>query len=351
VHLLAVHQLRARPPYDQGTVHRPGGAPDGGKQSLFNWWPHDGQHYVRWTKNPKALVWLGNDALAKDDLRLAASLFQLQFHGREHERASWSPGVTLRQFERSVQERPGQGIDLNREHAWGIDAMCALYALSDDDWRKANRAWFERVADLFGRASMPNGLVSRRYHAGIVGGRYDGAQTFESLFLMHAQRCLVASVFDGVDEGRTRLLNWLQVRGCEYLFWSPVWERRTLPDGSVEAGPRFCYAVAPHDEPELPPFSKASHWGERYLPEDGLSGPIERVYGFALLAHVQTLPGARGGRGLGGRFLGRAQQMWFAPNSWRKLAARMFEHAGRTSDDYSGNWAGFLAALQGLGAI
>ncbi len=351
VHVRAVHQLDKRPPYDMGTVHQKGGAPTGGNASIFNWWPHDGQHAIRWTKNPKALVWLTNDALARDDLMLAASLFQLQFHGYEHVEASWSKGVTLKRFEQAVAAHPGQGIDLNREHAWGIDMMCAAYAISGDGWRAANRKWFERVTDLMGRASMPNGLISRRFHGGIVQGKYDGAQTFESLFLMHAQRCLNESVLRGTDEARARFLDWLQVRGCDYLFWPPVWERAVLDGGYVEQGPRFSYAVGLHDEPDEPPFSDEARWGARYLPEDGLSGPVERIYGFAILAYVQSLTPTRGDRASSGRFLGRAQIMWFAPASWRKLATTMFEHAARPSDDYSGNWAGFLAALQAIGAI
>ena len=43
-----------------------------------------------------------------------------------------------------VRAHPHQGLPVGREDAWGIDAMSAVYSVGSDEWRRANRAWFDR---------------------------------------------------------------------------------------------------------------------------------------------------------------------------------------------------------------
>jgi hypothetical protein len=179
-----------RPPYDQGTPYQKEGAlPYDG--AILSWWPHDDQHLVRYTKNLKALVWAANDSMAKDDLRLSAELFHLMFHEGPHVPAEWSPGVTLQVYETIAAKSPHGGLPMGREHAWGIDAMCAAYSLADDAWRARPRPWFDRVLKLMVDASMPSGLLQRVVNERVLGNtRYCVAQTFEAFFLVHAMRCM-----------------------------------------------------------------------------------------------------------------------------------------------------------------
>ena len=140
-----MHRLGLRPVYDQGSPHESAGEYPNSNDNLVAWAGHDGQHMVRYTKNTKALVWLGNDALAKDDLLLSAELFHLMFHESE---GPTSTGVTLRAYERHAAAFPNQGAWLGRDHAWGIDVMCAAYATQDQAWRAAHLPWFERLATM-----------------------------------------------------------------------------------------------------------------------------------------------------------------------------------------------------------
>jgi hypothetical protein len=355
----AVHERGLRPPYDLGAPQRGGGRLAGAEESLFNWRPHDGQHFIRYTKNPKALVWLGNDPLARDDVMHSAALFHLQFHESEHRQEPWSGGVTLLQFEKLAATHPRQGLPIDRDQAWGIDVQCAAYSIADPDWRARERAWFERVADLFVAGAMPNGLVSRRYHPQITGGRFDGCQTFEVLFLLHAQRCLAESVLRGTDDARAARLDTLHLAALDYLFWRPIYAKLVEPrkDATdktpprVEAGPHYRFAVALHDDYVEPPFSDEERWGRAYVPPEGLDLPLEVVYIWAPLEYGMLISTADRGLGLENRYLTRALQCGDAPGSWGKLVGGMFEKAARSSDDNSGNWAGFVGRLQALGAL
>ena len=50
------------------------------ENDLLGFSAHDYQHYNRFTRNAKTLAWQGNDAIARDDLRLAAENYNFSFH-------------------------------------------------------------------------------------------------------------------------------------------------------------------------------------------------------------------------------------------------------------------------------
>lgn len=347
-----VHLAGRRPPYDLGSPHLPDGEISGRGDSLLAWMPHDGQHLCRYTKNTKALVWLANDALAKDDLLLSAELFHLMFHEGEHEPASWSPGITLRLHEETVAAHPHQGMSVGRDHAWGIDAMCAAYSVADPEWRARNRSWFTRVARLFLNGAMESGLLQRICIPKILGGRYDASQAFECLFLLHAQRALIESVLRGDDDALAGELAALHQRSLEYLFWGPVWDcvPASYPPGASACGPRWHFAVAPAGGWDQRPFCDADAWGDGYLPEDGLDGGVENSYVWGPLEYGMLLAEPAPGTELGDRYLRRALDCGTGAGGFRELAQRLFADASRDSNDNSGNWAGFVGRLQTLGA-
>lgn len=347
-----VHNRGQRPSYDRGSGHRAGGVIEASDQELLNWMPHDGQHMARYGKFAQGLVWLGNDALAKDDLLHAASLFELEFHGNRHRVESWSEGVTLAVFERLARENPHHGLALDRNHAWGIDLACAAYALSDDAWRRQRQDWFSRVADLFLLAAMPNGLVQRRNLPSILGGRYDACQTYQVCFLSHAVRCLNESVLAGRDEPRKTRLEVDQLKLAEFLFLGPVWLRqaRDKPGGGreIQAGPYYSFAVAPLNDMTIPPYGNTEYWGEHVLPADARSERVEWWNIWSVLEYAALLDDPAGSQGLDNRFLRRASAAWKSPGSLGALTELMFTEAARSANDDSGNWAGLVARLQQL---
>ncbi len=346
--VLEVHRRGLRPSYDQGAPHEPNGEYPSTNENLVAWAAHDGQHMIRYTKNAKALVWLGNDSLAKDDLRLSAELFHLQFH----ESAGPSPSaVTLRAFEQHAAAFPHQGAWLGRDQAWGIDSMCAAYATATPEWRAAHLDWFRRVASVLDASSMPSGVVQRNSNPKVLGhGGYDASQTFETEFLLHAMRCMNETVFRGVDEEIFERLASLVRRTVDYVFFGPVWREDPGrdPDGPLVGGPRTGFAVALSDGFEKPPFSDVPTWGEGYLPDDGIASGPELFYGWQALEYAALLSQETEGAGLENRYLLRSLRYGSIKRDFPMLVQSLWSSTMRRTTDGSSSWIGFAGYLQSL---
>lgn len=357
--VLEVVERGLRPSYDRGNPYERGGRYPGNEDVLLAWSPHDGQHMIRYTKNTKALVWLGNDSLARDDLLLSAELFHLMWHEADHVPVKWSEGITLRMLEKTANEHPHTGLHVTRDHAWGIDSMCAAYSVASPEWRARNRDWFVRVARLLRRAAMPSGIVQRNEtNTKILGHRrYAAAQGFEVLFLLHAMRCMNESVFRGVLDEEREELEQLVVRTVEYLFWGPVFRKFAPPYQPDPKNPRYVYGplaaipVALNDQRATPPFSDIEHWGEGYLPDDFQYKHVDTSYVWQALSYAHEITDGRGdhGAGLGNRYLSRALACGEPRESFRALLRGFYEQALSPSLDDSKNWIGFVGKLQNLG--
>ena len=349
----AVHERGLRPGYDQGNWHERNGQPKSSEDNLLYWWPHDDQHWVRWTKQAKALAWLGNDALAKDDLCLSAELFRLMFHENPHTEASWSKGITLRVHQKRVRAHPHQGTSLGREHAWGIDAACAAYALSDDAFRRRFRPWFHAISQLFLDAELPNGLLMRNVNRMLEPQqRWVMQQSFESMFLTHAMRCINETVLRGVDDARRVELEALVLRGIETLYFSPLFQRipnNWQPDPANPTifvqGPRQVMAVSRNDDYATPPFSDASVYGPHYQPEGGYLGNVEYFHcAWALDYAARLAPPDQAER-----FRHRILDCGVPDASYAERYVGWQKQAPDDSYDNSSNWVEFAGWLQRSG--
>jgi hypothetical protein len=337
-----------RPPYDMGTWYEPDGSVPERSDNLLSWSPHDEQHLLRYTKQAKALVWLGNDSLAKDDLLLSGELFHLAFH--ESRQAEGSPqGATLRALEGLVQAHPHQGLPIGRELAWGIDAACAAYSVAAPPWRERNRDWLRRVATLLCDAALPSGILQRTVNARVLGHeRYTVTQTSESFYLIHALRCLDQSVLRGSDERLRQEVDALALRAVDFLFFGPPFQRIAAegqrdprrPSVYVQ-GPRWGFAISKNDDYKTPPFADP--------PLDGWGGGIEGMHGLWVLAWARELSDRGSGLGLDNRYMRRALEYGVPHKDFEALARELEEQSCEFSRDNSVNWAPFLAALQQLG--
>lgn len=352
-----VVQRQVRPPYDLGNPYMANGTWPSRPDCLLAWWPHDDQHYIRWTKQPKALVWLANDSMAKDDLLLAAEMYHLHRHESPHVPASWSPGATLMILEGIAKAHPHQGLPIGREDAWGIDAMSAAYSVADDDWRARNRAWFDRMAQLLIDGEMPTGIVQRFLNAQLFGHmNYAATQTFETLFLMHAMRTMNESVFRGVDDAKRAALEAIVVRGVEFLYFGPAWQSAPnswQPDPTRPTlywhGPRQAIAVSMNDDFRTPPFCDEAHWGKNYFPPDGFGLGVEWYHSWAALEYASRITDGTHGEGLMNRYLRRAIDCGKGHKGFKDLVADFGEQAADPTYDNSPNWIGLLGRLQALG--
>jgi hypothetical protein len=345
-----------RPHYDVGTPFEKDGKLPDNSGNLMAWRPHDDQHMVRYTKNTKALVWLGNDAMAKDDLLLSAELYHLMRHESPHIPASWSAGVTLRELEKTAAAHPHEGVQVGREDGWGIDAMCAAYSVADDAWRTAHRPWFDRMSQLLSDASLPNGLFQRFINERVLGHtRYAVAQTFEHFFLIHALRCMCESVYRGVDDDRRKMLEQLALKSIDFLMWGAPWAKQLSswqpapPAPPLHwQGPRIGIAISLNDNYKTPPFAKDAR-GPNYLPLDGLGGGVEFFHPWCALSWAQEITDGRAGSGLENKYLRRGMDCGHPHESWRALLDDFAEQAQGSWSDNSANWISYLGKLQSLG--
>ena len=256
-HVAEVARRKLRPPYDPGNPHQADGEIPRQKEALFAWMHHDDQHMIRHSKNLKALVWLGNDPLAKDGLRHVASLFRLWFHDRPHIPVDWSHGITLRNFTQWAQKFPGHGLPIGREHAWGMDISAAEYQLASPATRANRLPWITKIVELFEIASMPSGLIKRVNQPDLFERKYDATQTFQLMFLLHAQRCFNESIFRGAHEDLFERFAALHNKGLEFLFFGYVfthYEGERWGTQVSEAGPYHRFAVGPSGRPRNAPF-------------------------------------------------------------------------------------------------
>lgn len=355
--VLEVVKRGLRPPYDMGTWYEKSGTWPDRIDNILAWWPHDDQHMVRYTKNAKALVWLGNDSLAKDDLILSGELFHLMMHESPHVEASWSLGMTIPVWEQIAKDHPHQGLCLGRDLAWGLDSMAAAYSVASPAWRERNRAWFERFSDVLLAGALPSGVIQRSLNPRVLGDdRYTVTQTFETLFLLHGMRCVVESVFRGVDEARRSALEKLALRTLDYLYWGPPFARVAAdwqPDPAHPSvylqGPRWGFAISKNDPYETPPFADAAKWGPNYMPADGLGGGVETYHCFWALDWGRQISESSAGRGLDNKYLRRTLECWVPHKDFGELKKALEEQTRDESQDNSCNWIPFLGALQALG--
>jgi hypothetical protein len=258
--------------------------------------------------------------------------------------------------------------------------------------RKRNEDWFVRIARLLEDGAMPSGVVQREVDDQLFGNtRYAGTQTFESLLLVHAMRCMNESVFRGVDDERRGGLERLAVKAVDYLFFGPAWGRvanswQPYPSKPTLylQGPRQAIAVAPNDDFRTPPFCAEE---VSYLPPDALGLGVEWYHPWAALSYAQEITDAwgeqaasppskpaggdavfegkpreewrdlvpppspvrpTGGSGLSNRFLRRAIDCGRPHKNWRELVLDFMQQASDPAYDNSANWVSLLGKIQDL---
>lgn len=341
-----------RPTYDQGEPDAKDGNFPTSADALLYWFPHDSEHLIRYTKNAKALVWLGNDSLAKDDLELTAELFRLQFHEGSTAQANNPGGPTLYNFERIAAAHPHQTLPVGRETAWGIDAMCSAYLAGDDAFRARHVAWLRRVTDLLEAGAPANGLIVRTTYGAVLNNpKYAAAHAFQNAILLVAMRSLHESCWKGVDEARAATLRRIYFDGTEALYFSHLFQRvkASWTSGGQNVylqGPRWAFAVSLNDDYETPVFCDAERWGPNYMPDDGYNGGVETQYGFTVLSFAADWSAGPKGTGLENRYLERTLDLGEAARDWKSRFDGLVRESSIPSLDQTQNLMGYLARLQ-----
>ena len=247
------------------------------EQELLSYAAHDLQHLIRYTRSAKALAWIGNDALAKDDLRMQAELVRLSYHMYPKSPGGYAVETGMLYDRRYIDEHPGAGFRIGRGEGWGIDAVNAAYALAEPEWRAQARPFFEDLVELVvdGQASC-SGFLQSNIQPKFLDGKYRARQSIEQAILENALWGVRSSVFLGDDPAATAMLEDVLIDSF-YAFCSDMAFSEEL------RGPWTYSAVGPLDE-SLPAWCD-------FLPPDGHTSIIDGFQVWSSFAYAHELTG------------------------------------------------------------
>lgn len=171
--------------------------------NLKGYGPIDFQHYVRRTRSEKVLIWLGNDAIAKDDARMDAELFHLSYCEYANDAKGNANGSGLLADIKSVTNSPGDGFGFGRGEGWGIDVMNVAYSINDPKWRQEVLPWYQKIADLViaGQGTC-NGFWQAQVNSKWLNGAYQARQSFEQSICENALLGAIEVALRDVDLAR-----------------------------------------------------------------------------------------------------------------------------------------------------
>ncbi len=248
----------------------------------------DEAHLVRYTHDAKVLAWLGNDALAKEDLRAQADAFHLGY--TEFPQDVWNGTIVsgLRASEVYVASHPGNGLAFGRREGWCLDAVSAAFSTQNDAWRNRARSWLERViAAVEAGQSTCNGTMQATLLYNVFNAQYRCRQSIEAAIGEHGLVALRESVFGRDNPTACQAVNRVLDRSCRAmlspLFWS-----------STAHAPWSLIAVGPGDSTQ-PLFCT-------FIPQDGNSGFTDAYQCWSSFAYGYEVTGDP-------VFLSKAQEM------------------------------------------
>lgn len=218
-------------------------------QALKGYQAIDLQHLTRYTTDLMTMMWLGNDSLAKLQMRQCGELFRMTHHNALVGNWGYVGGLSMRLRQNKIAAHPGTGIDYGRGEGWGLLATTAAYAAGDDDFRERLRPWFaEVVQTVRAGQSECTGNISAYQILNHGQGRYKTRQSFELSFVVNALESMRTSVFLGVDETATETVASSIIDAAystvQLPFWDPTFGGHMKLVGVGQADqsePDFCH--------------------------------------------------------------------------------------------------------------
>jgi hypothetical protein len=236
----------------------------------------DVQHLVRYTGPAKALAWLANDSLAKDDLELQAELCHLTYHNYENSKYHHIQGTTMLGDRVFVDAHPGTGFDFGRGEGWILDTMTAAYELGTPAFRSSKFPWFQDITQLIedGQSDC-TGFINANIYLKLLNGDFRVMQSIENAIIQNAMFSAMRSVLRNTDQ-----LNFIKMRTVlQKSLTSNLRPEYWHPDN---AAPFTQVAVAPKDATQ-PPFCGFVPSGGQSAYFDGYQIWPSMAYGLALV--------------------------------------------------------------------
>lgn len=221
------------------------------QKDLKDFQPIGLQHLTRFISPQLALVWLANDSIAKLQVELHASLFQLSFHKYHNSAYNHIQRTGLRQRLDEVGANQGQGADFGRGEAWGLLTSTAYYAIASEEERTRLEPWFNdiaRVAELGQSTCTGNPTAIRIFNH--FKGAYQSRQSFEVGFMLNAAHSMRTTVFESRDQEVAGLLRSYVTAGAYSTTEAPFWNEALKGQVSLIAVrpldnrlPEFCQNI------------------------------------------------------------------------------------------------------------
>lgn len=245
--------------------------------NLLAYHPIDIQHHIRYLRSPKVMLWLGNDALAKDDLRMSAELLRLSYHDLANSPSGTAMGSGMLVDVNFVNSHPAIGFAFGRGEAWTVDAMCTAYSFADPAWRAQARPWFNKVTQVLrtGQAGC-SGFIQSQVSSKDFQGQYHVRRSTESCMIDNSMWSMIESVYRGFDQTKVTSLQTVLKDSTRAIISAPSWKAtQHAPAGTLAVGP---LSIQP------PPFCGTA-------PVDGISPGADKFLPWSSMAYGYELTG------------------------------------------------------------
>lgn len=254
------------------------GLAPGYESTLANFSPIDFQHLTRYTRSAKVLAWLGNDQIARDDLRMQGEVFRMSYTFLPNSASGTAIVSGALNDLKAVNSNPGEGFAFGRGEGWGIDCMNAVYSLEDDAWRQEALPWFQQIADMVSAGqSSCNGFIQSIISSKMLGGSYSVRQSIEQSICENALRGTLESVFRGVDPARESEVSYTLEKSLYAMIGPMAWS-------TSFNGPHSYLAVGPKQKASSTPFCGS-------IPGDGFANGPDKFQIWSSFAYGYELTG------------------------------------------------------------
>jgi len=283
----------------------------------------DQQHYIRYMRSPKVLTWLGNDAMAKEDILQSAEAMRLSYGRYPTSASGYVSGPSLLADINSVASKPGVGFAFGRGEAWSIDAVNAAYAIGSPAFRAKVLPWYSDVLDTVAAGQQScTGIIQSIIIFSILGGQHSIRQAPEQTIIAVALTGMLETVLKDADPPSAARLQTVIQDSIYGLLTGASWH-------DPQGGPWISMAVDDLN-PQTPPYCG-------YIPPGGTAPGVEKIHVHASLEFGWRLTGDP-------LFITRASQVM---GTGQTPSAILVEFE-KTYFSYLENRAPIIAALQEL---
>jgi hypothetical protein len=237
----------------------------------------DLQHLTRYLNNPMVLAWLGNDAMSKDDIRMAAEVSRLSYHHMPTSPGGQAVTTGMLADIQFVNQNPGDGFGYGRDNGWQNVAMLAAYSLGKPAWRASARNWFDRQVDLIMNGQMCTGMIQSVDSNQLLNHQHRARQSIEQAIVENSLWGMIESVYRGVDAVRTAQLRSILTDSVYSMIGFPGWS-------STLKGPWAVVATGPLNT-SLPPYCTA------LPPDNSTDGGADKYQTWSSFAYGFELTG------------------------------------------------------------